>query len=71
MTRLPVVSGWQCVKALQRAGFEISRQKGSHVKPRRGERTVIVPNHKELDRGTLRGVLEQAGLTADEFIALL
>ncbi len=71
MTRLPVVSGWECVKALQRAGFEISRQKGSHIKLRRGERTVIVPNHNELDRGTLRGVLDQAGLTADEFIALL
>lgn len=69
--KLPVISGRECIKALQRAGFEISKQKGSHVKLRRGGTTVIVPDHKELDRGTLGSILEQAGIDSDRFNDLL
>lgn len=71
MPKLPVISGEDCIKALQRAGFEASRGKGSHVKLRCGHRTVIVPKHKELDRGTLRNIIAQSGLTSEEFIELL
>jgi predicted RNA binding protein YcfA (HicA-like mRNA interferase family) len=47
-------------------------QRGSHLKLRHADgRTVIVPLHRELARGTLRSILRQAGLTADEFVALL
>lgn len=68
---LPVVSGRQTIKALSRLGFEQISQRGSHVKLRAGNRTVIVPLHAELARGTLRSILRQADLTNEEFSALL
>ena len=74
MTPLPTVTGRACIKALQRAGFTIDRQKGSHVTLIRDEprARVTVPNHrKDLKRGTLRAIIRQAGLSVDEFIALL
>lgn len=71
MTKLPSVSGRECVSALQRAGFEVVSQKGSHIKLRRGGVVVVVPNHRELGRGVLRAIINQAGLTVDEFVALL
>jgi len=71
MPKLPVISGAECIKALQKGGFRVVGQKGSHVKLRRGSVTVIVPNHKTLDRGTLKGIIDQAGLTPDELIDLL
>ena len=72
MTKLPVVSGRKCIKALEKAGFYIVRQKGSHIMLWHDDgRRLIVPAHKELDRGTLRAIIRQAGLTVDEFVALL
>ncbi len=73
MSKLPVVSGWECVKALQKVGFVIRRQTGSHIVMKRHnpKAQVVVPNHNELDKGTLKSILRQAGLTVDEFIALL
>jgi predicted RNA binding protein YcfA (HicA-like mRNA interferase family) len=73
MSKLPVISGLVCVKALEKIGFVISRQKGSHIVLVREEprATVSVPDHKELDRGTLRAIIRQAGLSVDEFIELL
>lgn len=70
---LPVVSGDKTVRALRRAGFEQVDQSGSHVKLRHPvtRRTVIVPLHRELKRGTLAGILRQAGMTAEEFRATL
>lgn len=69
--RLPVVSGDEVVRALVRAGFVQVSQRGSHVKMRRDSRTAIVPMHRELASGTLHSVLEQAGLSAEDFRALL
>ncbi|NDJ76801.1 MAG: addiction module toxin, HicA family [Chloroflexi bacterium] len=73
MPKLPVLSARECVTALQRGGFYISRQKGSHITLRRDTPPgrVTVPNHKELKPGMLRGIIRQAELTVDEFIALL
>lgn len=73
MSKLPVVSGRQCIKLLQKVGFVQRRQVGSHVTlkhPQTGH-MVTVPLHKELDRGTLRGIIRQAGLTVEDFTALL
>ena len=54
--------------ALRRVGFELVSQRGSHVKLRNdGGRTVIVPDHREIARGTMRSILRQADLTAEEF----
>lgn len=73
MTRLPGVSGQECVRALGKVGFVLRRQEGSHLILRRAEpfAQVVVPDHRELDRGTLRGILRQAGLSVGEFVALL
>ncbi|HEV8425711.1 MAG TPA: type II toxin-antitoxin system HicA family toxin [Actinomycetes bacterium] len=77
MSGLPVVSGAKTVQALRRAGFQKPPgrrgQRGSHVKLRHPTtgRTAIVPQHPELAVGTLRSVLRQAGLTAEEFRQLL
>jgi len=73
MTRMPVVSGRKCVHALQKAGFYIKRQVGSHMILRRDEpfAQLVVPNHRELDRGTLRGIIRQAGLNVEDFVNLL
>lgn len=71
MPKLPRVSGADAVRALQRLGFAVARQKGSHIVMRRGAAGCVVPNHREIKTGTLAGVLRQAGLSADEFIAAL
>lgn len=73
MSRLPVVSGAQCVKALERGGFRIRRQTGSHIIMKRDTpfAQVVVPNHKVLDRGTLRGILRHADVETEEFARLL
>lgn len=73
MSTLPAISGAECVKALERVGFVVSRQRGSHIILRRAQplARTTVPNHKELDRGTLRAIIRQSGLTVDEFVALL
>lgn len=73
MSKLPVISGAECVKALEKAGFVVYRQRGSHITLVRTDppSQTTVPNHKELDRGTLRAIIRQSGLTVDEFVALL
>jgi len=73
VSKLPVVSGADCVKALSKVGFVIYRQRGSHITMVRTTPSAqtTIPDHKELDRGTLRAIIRQAGLTVDEFIALL
>jgi predicted RNA binding protein YcfA (HicA-like mRNA interferase family) len=73
VSRLPAVSGRECLRALIRAGFVLRRQEGSHMILRRVEpfAQVVVPDHRELDRGTLRAILRQAGLSVAEFLELL
>ena len=74
MPPLPVASGAQAVKVFQKVGFEFSHQTGSHIILRSKEpphRHLSVPNHRELARGTLRGLIRDAGLTVEEFINLL
>ena len=73
MSKLPVVSGAECVRALGKVGFIVHRQRGSHITMVRKTPAAqtTIPNHRELDRGTLRAIIRQVGLTVDEFIALL
>lgn len=71
MPRLPHVSGAEAVRALERLGFVVLRQKGSHIVLRRGSMGCVVPNHREIKAGTLGGVLKQAGVGAEEFIEAL
>lgn len=68
---LPHISGDQAVRALEKLGFSAVRQKGSHIVMRRGSTGCVVPNHKEIKVGTLSGILKQAGVSYEEFIAAL
>lgn len=65
---LPIISGAEAIRALQRLGFIVVRQRGSHIVLRRGSQGCVVPNHREMKIGTLSGVLKQAGVSVDEFI---
>lgn len=73
MSKLPGISGAKCVKALTKKGFYFKRQEGSHIILRRDDpfAQVVVPNHKELDKGTLRSIIRMANLSVDEFIQML
>lgn len=69
----PVVSGAELIAALQRDGWYVVRQRGSHVRlKKQGRRSaLVVPLHREIRRGTLAGILRDAGLTVDELRNLL
>jgi len=70
---LPAISGRECVRALEKSGFYIKRKEGSHVIMRKDSPflQVVVPDHKELDRGTLRAIIRQAGISIEDFTKLL
>ena len=75
MKKLPRLSGKEVIKVLSKSGFLIARQKGSHIilkKNHEGkEIAVVVPNHKEIDKGTLIEIIRQSKLTREEFMAFL
>jgi len=73
MSKLPQVSGPGVVRALQKLGFTVRRQHGSHIIMRRDDpfAQTVVPHHRQIDRGTLRAILRQTEITADELIKLL
>jgi predicted RNA binding protein YcfA (HicA-like mRNA interferase family) len=71
---LPRISGREVVFALTKLGYEKDRQKGSHIVLRQAaypHRRLVVPDHKEVAKGTLRAIIKQAGLTVEEFNELL
>ena len=67
------VSGKATRRALERAGFVLRRQKGSHMLMYKSDppSRVVVPDHKQLKTGTLRAIIRQAGLTVNDFVSLL
>ncbi len=73
MSVLKKISGKDCIKILcNKFGFAIKRQKGSHIvlvkETNNGKIVTVVPNHKELKTGTLKGVLELAKVDEEDFI---
>lgn len=66
MPEFPVLSGAEIIKALERLGF---RQRGSHVVMRKDSQGCVVPLHREVKPGTLTGILRQAEIAPDEFLA--
>ena len=73
MPKLPVISGSEVVKAFQRAGWRVDRQRGSHVvlvKPGHIA-SISVPQHREVAPGTLRALIRASGMTVEEFASLL
>ena len=68
--RLPLLSGRQVLAALQRLGFAEVHRRGSHVKMEHADgRKIVFPFHDEVDRYTLKGALQDAGIEADDFLA--
>lgn len=71
--RLPIISGRDAVGAFSRLGWEVARQRGSHiVLVKSGHNvTLSVPDHTELAKGTLRALIRAAGMTVQEFVDAL
>jgi predicted RNA binding protein YcfA (HicA-like mRNA interferase family) len=69
MPKLPVVSGAEAVKAFERAGWRVDRQRGSHVVLLKAGHiaSLSIPQHRELAPGTLRSLIRAAGMTVQEF----
>ena len=70
MSKLPLLSWREVVKALAKAGFRAARQKGSHIILVKDDIVVPVPKHEEIKRGLLIEIISEAGLTKEEFLEL-
>ena len=71
--KLPTdLSGQELVKVLLRVGFVVNRQRGSHIVLRRADpyARVVVPDHRQLRPGTLRQILNEAGITVEQLLKL-
>jgi predicted RNA binding protein YcfA (HicA-like mRNA interferase family) len=71
LSKLPLLSWREVVKALTKAGFQVARQKGSHLILVKNECIVPVPKHEQIKKGLLIAIIEEAGLTKEEFLKLL
>jgi predicted RNA binding protein YcfA (HicA-like mRNA interferase family) len=72
MPRLPRLSGREARRAFERAGWTHARTTGDHMQlTRPGKRTLTIPDYDDLPTFILRGLLRTAGLTVEEFLALL
>ena len=73
--KLPRISGKELIKILSKIGFQPIRQRGSHVilvkETSEGNKSTVVPLHKEIDKGTLLEIIRQVGLKRDEFISFV
>ncbi len=77
--KLPQVSGQDVVRLLEKLGYQILRQKGSHIRLRRitnlGEHNITIPNHKVIAKGTLNDILTRVSLwnniSKDELVKML
>jgi predicted RNA binding protein YcfA (HicA-like mRNA interferase family) len=73
MSVLPRVSGRDVVRALSKTGWHLDHQTGSHMVLRQAvppHRRLVVPDHKEVAKGTMRKIIRDAGMTGDEFRGL-
>ncbi|MBD2608045.1 type II toxin-antitoxin system HicA family toxin [Scytonema hofmannii FACHB-248] len=73
MSKLPSISAKDCIKALEKIGFYEKRRESSHIIMRRDEpfAQVIVPDHSEIAKGTLRAIIRDIEVSVEEFILLL
>ncbi len=71
MSKLPLLSWRDIVKALGKAGFQVERQRGSHLILVKNDRIVPIPKHEQIKKGLLMAIIEEAGLTKEELLKLL
>lgn len=70
-SKYPVLTPNEVIKSLEKFGFSYVSQKGSHLKYRCGDRVVIIPNHSEVAKGTLKSILTMANIPLDDFMKKL
>ena len=70
-SKYPILTPKQITSALEKIGFIFVKQRGSHMKYQKGQYTVIIPNHSEVAKGTLKSILNMANIELDEFLKLL
>jgi len=75
MAKLPILSGKEMIKILERIGYVHNRTRGSHMimikETEEGKKTIPVPNHKELAKGTLKAIMNQSEITLDDLLRLM
>ena len=74
MSFLPRISGREAAAVFRKLGYEFDRQRGSHIILRHSQpphRRLTIPDHRELAKGTLRALIREAGITVEEFVALV
>ena len=74
MSKLPIISARELIKALHKIGYDVDHQTGSHIILRNTKypyRRLTVPNHKEIARGTLSSIINQSGLDVKQFLKIL
>jgi len=74
VSAIPRISGREAVAVFRRVGYELDRQRGSHIVLRQAgppHRRLTVPDHREVAKGTLRALIREAGLTVEQFTGLL
>lgn len=68
-SKYPVLTPKEIIKALEAFGFDYVSQRGSHIKYACGDKVVIIPNHSEVAKGTLKSILTMADIPLEEFLA--
>lgn len=71
MSKLPTISRAELIRLLRKTGFEVIRQKGSHVSLKKDNYRTVIPLHRELAKGTLLAILRQSGLTKEDLQQLI
>lgn len=71
MGKYPVLKPHEIISALSKVGFSFVKQHGSHAKYTFAGKTVVIPMHHEVAKGTLKSILHQAGISLDDFLELL
>ena len=75
MAKLPILSGKDLIKVLSKLGYQHIRTRGSHMimikQTDNGKKTIPIPNHKELAKGTLKAIMNQADLKLDDLLKLI
>ena len=70
-SKYPILTPREVIKVLEKCGFSFVSQKGSHMKYANGDRIVIIPNHDEIAKGTLKSILSMAKIELEYFLSLL
>ena len=70
-SKYPVLTPKEIISTLEKFGFRFISQKGSHLKYSDGKRITIIPNHSEIEKGTLKSILELANISLEDFLQRL